>query len=289
MPRKTKFKINLGNKIKSLRTSAKMTQEELGKKIGVKKSTIANYESGYSEPESEKLSQIATIFDVTLDYIVGKTNVKNSIIFLEEKLSDLNLSDKELEEAYRNIMSYYSINISKDRTFGDTSFSCKKVELAYQYLFQVIVYYFNYKLDSTFGDDFDITKEIKNGNNYNKFIDVKKYTIKKIEEIYNSLDKNKIVSIQEENIFKYTVDDDSMLPLLDKNDTAIIQKNISLQNNKTYLVFYKNKTIIRKIIDNGDSLTLLAMNPYYPIVNVSRDEIEIIGKVIKAENSSAFK
>lgn len=289
MPRKTKFKINLGNKIKSLRTSAKMTQEELGKKIGVKKSTIANYESGYSEPESEKLSQIATIFDVTIDYIIGNTNLKNSIIFLEEKLSNLNLSDKELEEAYRNILSYYSINISNDRTFGDTSFSCKKVELAYQYFFQVVVYYFNYKLDSTFGDDFDITKEIKNKNSYNKFIDVKKYTINKFEEIYNSLDKNKIVSIQEENIFKYTVDDDSMLPLLDKNDIAIIQKNISIQNNKTYLVFYNDKTIIRKIIDNGDTLTLLAMNPYYPIINVSKDEIEIIGKVIKAENSSAFR
>ena len=89
--------------------------------------------------------------------------------------------------------------------------------------------------------------------------------------------------------FGYKAINDEMAPLLDVGDIAIIQKSDILENSKTHLLRYKNRIIIRKIIDNGNNITLQAMNPYYPIANVSKDEIEIIGKVIKAENSSAFK
>ncbi len=92
------------------------------------------------------------------------------------------------------------------------------------------------------------------------------------------------------DIFGYKAINNEMAPLLDVEDIAIIKKEKELENNKTYLLKYEDKILIRKIIDNGNNnITLQAMNPYYPIINTTKDKIEIIGKVIKAENSSAFK
>jgi len=45
--------------------------------------------------------------------------------------------------------------------------------------------------------------------------------------------------------------------------------------------------MIRKIISKENGFELQAMNPYYPIENTK--ELKIIGRIIKAENRSAFK
>lgn len=90
-------------------------------------------------------------------------------------------------------------------------------------------------------------------------------------------------------IFGYKIKNNEMAPLLDIEDIAVIDTSSSYENGKTFLIKYNNKELIRKIIDNNDgTVTLQAMNPYYPIIKVNKKEIDIIGKVIKAENSSAF-
>lgn len=58
-----------------LRKSNHMTQEELGTKLGVVKSTIANYESGYRKPDDETLIKLSTIFNVSIDYLLGLEGV----------------------------------------------------------------------------------------------------------------------------------------------------------------------------------------------------------------------
>ncbi len=57
-----------------LRKNSRMTQEELGARLGVVKSTIANYESGYRKPDDEILIKLSNIFDVTVDYLLGVEN-----------------------------------------------------------------------------------------------------------------------------------------------------------------------------------------------------------------------
>lgn len=60
-----------GDKLKKLRTQYGMTQKELGKKLGVGKSAICNYESGYSMPDTEKIIAISELFHVSVDYLLG--------------------------------------------------------------------------------------------------------------------------------------------------------------------------------------------------------------------------
>lgn len=64
--------MDVGKRIRILRTSCNMTQEELGEKLGVKKAAIQKYESGsIVNLKTETIERIATIFDVTPSYIVG--------------------------------------------------------------------------------------------------------------------------------------------------------------------------------------------------------------------------
>ena len=62
---------NLSDRIKSLRLSADMTQEEFGKKFGIVKSTVSLYESGKSTPNDQIKKQICDYFHVSLDYLLG--------------------------------------------------------------------------------------------------------------------------------------------------------------------------------------------------------------------------
>lgn len=58
-----------GVRIRQLRKEAGLTQEALGKKLGVIKQTVSNWENGISEPNSEVLSNIASIFGISIGYL----------------------------------------------------------------------------------------------------------------------------------------------------------------------------------------------------------------------------
>lgn len=63
--------MNFGEKLKKLRTSQKLTQQQLADRIGVAKSVISYYESGDRYPSYDVLVKIARIFHTTTDYLLG--------------------------------------------------------------------------------------------------------------------------------------------------------------------------------------------------------------------------
>jgi len=63
----------IGERIKELRNKNELTQEELGKKINVGKTTISNYENNYSKPNCEALIKLANTLDTTTDYLLGRS------------------------------------------------------------------------------------------------------------------------------------------------------------------------------------------------------------------------
>ena len=92
---------------------------------------------------------------------------------------------------------------------------------------------------------------------------------------------------QDKEYIAFIARDDSMLPLLGKEDTAIIERCSDIKNNKVYLLISNNKMLIRKILilDNG-KYELESLNPYYP--KEKSTDIHIIGRVIRVEMKSAF-
>lgn len=57
----------IGSRIRELRQKKKMTQIELGKKLGVAYNTISAYENGRISPDSDKLFLMADILDCKVD------------------------------------------------------------------------------------------------------------------------------------------------------------------------------------------------------------------------------
>lgn len=70
----------LGTRMKELRKESKMNQTELGKKIGVGRTTITAYECGDCVPPYEKLQAMAKVFGVSVKYLTGEVNSKNEVI-----------------------------------------------------------------------------------------------------------------------------------------------------------------------------------------------------------------
>jgi len=60
--------MNIGEKIKELRTDQNLSQAKLAQHLKIDKSTIAKYETGEREPKFFVLCKIADFFKVPLDF-----------------------------------------------------------------------------------------------------------------------------------------------------------------------------------------------------------------------------
>ncbi len=58
-------------RIKELRLSQNLTQAELANKLGFNRGTIGDWETRGKEPSFITLCDIASLFDVTIDYLLG--------------------------------------------------------------------------------------------------------------------------------------------------------------------------------------------------------------------------
>lgn len=64
--------------LKNLREERGFSQRELAENLSISNSAIGMYESGKREPNYETLEKIADFFNVDMNYLLGKTIIKNS-------------------------------------------------------------------------------------------------------------------------------------------------------------------------------------------------------------------
>jgi transcriptional regulator with XRE-family HTH domain len=55
-----------------LRKERKWSMQEIADRLGIAKSTYAGYESGYREPSLQSLTQLADLFETTVDDLLGR-------------------------------------------------------------------------------------------------------------------------------------------------------------------------------------------------------------------------
>ena len=60
--------------LRMLRTERKVSQKVLGEQLGISDRNIRFYESGEHRPDFEGLLLLADYFEVSLDYLVGRTD-----------------------------------------------------------------------------------------------------------------------------------------------------------------------------------------------------------------------
>ena len=62
------------DRLKDLRNERNLSQQELGKIVNMSKMAISHWESGHSEPSISQLILLSDFFEVTVDYLIGKTD-----------------------------------------------------------------------------------------------------------------------------------------------------------------------------------------------------------------------
>jgi transcriptional regulator with XRE-family HTH domain len=65
---------SLGQKIQNLRKEKGLTQEKLAKIIGISRGSLSMIEINKREPDNDTLKKLADFFDVSIDYLLGRTN-----------------------------------------------------------------------------------------------------------------------------------------------------------------------------------------------------------------------
>jgi len=89
--------IFISSHITKLRKQLKLSQNDLGKKIGTSGDIIGRYERDEVKPSIDVASKIADILDVSLDFLIGKVSVEVDSKLLKRviEVQQMNDDDKE--------------------------------------------------------------------------------------------------------------------------------------------------------------------------------------------------
>lgn len=66
----------IGSRLKETRISRNLTQKEVAEKLNITVGAISGYERGYREPNLSTLQELADLYNVWVDYLIGRTRSK---------------------------------------------------------------------------------------------------------------------------------------------------------------------------------------------------------------------
>lgn len=92
-----------GRTLARLRKERKMSQYDLAEKMNFSRGKIANYEQGTRQPDFETLQMFADFFEVSTDYLLGRTNEPNGSVKTEEEEFEAFKNDPELNVFYKEL------------------------------------------------------------------------------------------------------------------------------------------------------------------------------------------
>lgn len=81
----------VGARIKNLREKNGKTQLDVSKALGVTYQTIYKYEKGIAIPPADAILKLAEYFNVTSDYLLGRTDTSNTVNEINQKIQDNDL------------------------------------------------------------------------------------------------------------------------------------------------------------------------------------------------------
>lgn len=82
----------LNIKLKTLRKEQGYTQEQLADILNLTRSSISNYENGINEPSISILVAIADLYNVSLDWLTGRTKTRyNSNLYIKDNIENIDV------------------------------------------------------------------------------------------------------------------------------------------------------------------------------------------------------
>ncbi|MBS7531853.1 helix-turn-helix transcriptional regulator [Hazenella sp. IB182353] len=90
------------DRLRELRQERGWSQVELSNQLNVSKQTINDYEQGKKKPSRENLVVLAGFFDTSIDYLMGRTDIRETI---DEKIVHLKRKEERVNELEKGIKS----------------------------------------------------------------------------------------------------------------------------------------------------------------------------------------
>ncbi|PYG87348.1 transcriptional regulator with XRE-family HTH domain [Ruminiclostridium sufflavum DSM 19573] len=95
----------IGKRIKKLREKNNLNQLEFSKILNISNTTLSQYEAGNRTPSDEIKEKVADYFNVSVDYLLGRTERCNQATANLPITDDINVSDLP-DEAISQIKDY---------------------------------------------------------------------------------------------------------------------------------------------------------------------------------------
>lgn len=105
----------LGERLTQLRKARKLTQQQIADKLHLSRGTYAQYEIDRRVPEYSTLEKMANFFNVSIDYMVGRTSEPKNLQSenATNMLDALDLTDEEIVKQYN--FSVDGVKLTEDQ------------------------------------------------------------------------------------------------------------------------------------------------------------------------------
>lgn len=101
--------------IKDIRIRKNLTQADVANALGVSSVVYSRYESGTRQPSIDTIVQLADFFCVTVDYLLGRQDVEDSMLSAYEiqLLIAARKADERARDDAMNILTAHAVDTAK--------------------------------------------------------------------------------------------------------------------------------------------------------------------------------
>lgn len=99
----------IGAKLKTLRKTKKLTQQEVADRVEIKRATISNYEINRRQPSLNDLRRLAEFYGVGLDYfgVASSDEIFEILSRASEVFKNADISKEKKDDLYKSLMRLY--------------------------------------------------------------------------------------------------------------------------------------------------------------------------------------
>jgi len=235
-------------RLKYLRKEKDISAEELATILDINKSTISRYETNKTEPFLPIVIKIANYFDVSLDWLAGVSDIRESYITSSNVLKLYNsLNDNKKREAFRYI-SYLAHTDDCTEISSELVYHLKEGSMPYNTDIKIVGQTAAGQ-PLMYGDS--ITKDISD-----------------LSDVPANAD------------FALTVNGDSMEPLIKNGSIIYIHSQEDVENGTISIVELDGAVTCKKIYKEDNKLKLVSINEKYEPILIEQGNVRILGKVI---------